>query len=58
VPDALSLTIVVHTCTLFGVILAYLGAALLHALIRRERVFVSMAPYRPDCSATEVLAGA
>lgn len=30
---------------LFGVILAHLGAALLHALIRRDGVFASMAPW-------------
>ncbi len=32
---------------LFGVILAHLGAALLHGLIRRDGVFASMAPWRP-----------
>ncbi|KAA0121157.1 cytochrome b [Methylobacterium sp. P1-11] len=31
---------------LFGVILAHLGVALLHALIRRDEVFASMAPWR------------
>lgn len=31
---------------LFGVILAHLGAALLHALIRRDEVVASMAPRR------------
>jgi len=29
---------------LFGVVLAHLGAALLHALIRRDEVVASMAP--------------
>lgn len=32
---------------LFGVILAHVGAALLHGLIRRDGVFASMAPWRP-----------
>jgi cytochrome b561 len=31
---------------LFGIILAHLGAALLHGLIRRDGVFASMAPWR------------
>ncbi|TGD96156.1 cytochrome b [Methylobacterium nonmethylotrophicum] len=31
---------------LFGVILVHLGAALMHALIRRDGVFASMAPWR------------
>ena len=31
---------------LFAVILAHLAAALLHALIRRDGVFASMAPWR------------
>ncbi|WP_342147934.1 cytochrome b [Methylorubrum sp. SB2] len=31
---------------LFGLVLAHLGAALLHGLIRRDGVFASMAPWR------------
>jgi cytochrome b561 len=41
---------VLHTVlayALFGVILAHLGAALMHGLIRRDGVFASMAPWRP-----------
>ncbi|WP_267358410.1 MULTISPECIES: cytochrome b/b6 domain-containing protein [unclassified Methylobacterium] len=32
---------------LFAVFLAHLGAALMHALIRQDGVFASMAPWRP-----------
>jgi cytochrome b561 len=36
---------------LFGVILAHLGAALMHGLIRRDGVLASMAPWRPHRAA-------
>ncbi len=36
---------------LFGLVLAHLGAALLHALIRRDGVFASMAPWHRRRSA-------
>lgn len=36
---------------LFGIILAHLGAALLHGLIRQDAVFASMAPWRSRRSA-------
>ncbi len=40
---------VLHTVlayALFGIVLAHLGAALLHGLIRRDGVFASMASWR------------
>lgn len=43
---------------LFGLILAHLGAALLHALIRRDGVFASMAPWLRRRSATGLRADA
>ncbi|GJD64675.1 cytochrome b [Methylobacterium frigidaeris] len=43
---------------LFCLVLAHLGAALLHALIRRDGVFASMAPWRRRRSATGLQADA
>jgi cytochrome b561 len=43
---------------LFGLILAHLGAALLHALVRQDGVFASMAPWRSRRSAKALRADA